>query len=112
MNGEGFPEHEAEPALSEEEFLLRFGISLEEASREVTFFSYTGTLGQALADEKCPVGSMLESAHASSGVEGVRTQLETLKSLSGGTFDVEIRDKTTDEYKWAESMSQDPVKKN
>lgn len=113
MTGESLGSNQELAQISETELLARFGINAEEASQQVTFFSYTGTLSQALSDERCPVGAMIEQAHSDGGVELVRGKLGELSLMSGGTFNVVVSDKPDHAIAAAKDQTaQEIVKKN
>jgi hypothetical protein len=79
--------------LNEDFLYERFGIGTDEALQIVTFGAYTGTVAQMLADEKCPVGSMLSTAYVEHGIDGVSAKLKTLEDLDPG-FSVKITETT------------------
>lgn len=80
-------------SLDEEALSARFGIGIEEASQQVTFGSYTGTVAQMLDDERCPVGAMVGAAYEEEGVEGVIKKFKALHEMDSG-FSVEIAETT------------------
>jgi hypothetical protein len=98
MGHEGFNAAEAQliyenGELNEQLLAERYGLSPEDAAQEVTFGTYTGTVAQMLSDERCPVGSMVETAYAESGIEGVSEKFKTLAQLDP-RFTVEISEQT------------------
>jgi hypothetical protein len=66
-------------SLNEDLLSQRYGLGIEEASQEVSFGSYRGTVAQMLSDERCPVGAMVSTAYQEKGLDGV---VERFKSLA------------------------------
>lgn len=67
-----------------------FGLGPVELGTQVRFGTYEGTLGEALTDERCPLGSMVASTYETDGFEGVEKQIGLLSQMSGGAFKLEI----------------------
>lgn len=89
--------------ISDEELLIRFGVSAEEAEQSIQFGSYSGTLGQMLADDRCPIGGQIEQEHQEHGIEGVREKISQLGAL-GMQGEVVIVDKSEDQYTQARTV--------
>lgn len=98
MSGEPYPVVEGvipeaifldDGSLNEAVLRQRFGIGADEAAQEVTFSSYQGTVAQMLADEKCPVGGMVESAYREHGIAGVEEKFKQLGQMDP-RFEIKI----------------------
>lgn len=77
-----------------ETFLVEnYGLGVEEASQEVQFGSYKGTVAHMLADEACPMGEKVQEAYREDGIEGVSKVFDGI-SLLDNNFKVEISAKT------------------
>ncbi|HET6924561.1 MAG TPA: hypothetical protein VFH39_01895 [Candidatus Saccharimonadales bacterium] len=76
-------------SLNEQLLAEQYGLGPEEAMQEVAFGAYSGTLAQALADDRCPVGGMVRAAYTEHGLEGVTEKLHTLGQLDP-RFNVEV----------------------
>ena len=97
--------------ISEQDLMLRFGLSAEEGAQEIEFNGRRGTVAQMLADEVCPVGRMIESAHSEGGVEAVRQKFEGINGMFGSNLPTDISEKSPQQYETAIEVMPD-VKKN
>jgi hypothetical protein len=70
-----------------------YGLGIEEASQEVQFGSYKGTVAHMLADEACPMGDKVQEAYREDGIEGVSKVFDGISQLDNN-FKVEISAKT------------------
>lgn len=70
-------------------FLETYGLTEEEALQPVEAGQYKGTLGQMLADERCPVGPMAAEAFQTGGKEALQQKLESFKAVFP-TFEVKL----------------------
>lgn len=61
--------------LNEAFLLQEYGLSIEEVSRVVSFNGHELTLGEVIANPKCPYGSMLKAAYQERGGIGADEQL-------------------------------------
>lgn len=99
MTGEAYPfaatlpEVEAVEEVNYGDLLDRYGLGPEELDTEVSFGEYSGTLAEAVSDERCPVGGMLEKAYAEGGLEAIGRKLGAFSMLDEG-FQVQIGDRT------------------
>ncbi len=70
-----------------------YGLGVEEATQEIQWGAYSGTVAQMLDDARCPVGGRLQVAYREEGIAGVIGAFEGLRTLDPG-FKVEISDET------------------
>lgn len=96
-------------AIDETALREQFGLGIQEATQEVAFGSYTGTVAEMLADRRCPVGGMVSKSFREAGIEGVISQFSTLSMMDSG-FKVEISELTLESSKKVENPKD--VKKN
>jgi len=80
--------------LNEAILMDRYGIGIEEAMQEVVFGNYRGSFAQALASEGCPLDTILSTAYAENGIEGVQDKVRGLSELDP-RFQLEISPATT-----------------
>lgn len=82
-------------SINEKVLKHEYGLEAEEASQEVVFGSYKGTVAEMLGDRRCPVGEMVRSAYKQTGLAGVVGQFEALSAMDPN-FQVEIKQQITD----------------
>jgi hypothetical protein len=87
------PEAEATEHIDFDHILDTYGLGPEEASSEVVFESYRGSVAAMLTNPECPVGAVVARAYKSDGIQGVEAKLEALKGFYGD-FDLPIGDNT------------------
>ena len=71
----------------------QYGLGIEEASQEVSFGTYAGTVAEMLDEERCPVGGMIRSAYHETGIEGVIEKFDILSKMDPN-FKVEVTEPT------------------
>jgi hypothetical protein len=84
-------------SLPDEHMMSLYGMSSEEGRQYIEFGTWKGTVAQMLADDRCPVGANVRTAHEERGIEGVQQTFEGLKMM-GAKAEITVRPKTEIEY--------------
>ena len=82
-----------EQAVPYEDFLDTYGLGPEDLDKVVTFGGHTGPIWKMLADERCPVGTVVADAYAQDGPAGVEAKFVGLSMVSRD-FEFQISDTT------------------
>lgn len=76
-------------SINEGVLIDRYGLGMAEATQQVKFGDYTGTVAEMLNDARCPVGGKIRDAYKGTGIDGVIEQFEAL-NIMVRDFKIEI----------------------